>query len=106
MYILYIIVLIFYNAYMDGYWIVYIIENWMLKFFYYSFLFIIGIISFLAIISLSILWNYGNDLPDYTQLKSYKTINFLCPRLPRLKTDQTLSILDHKSELPFRRMLK
>ncbi len=45
----------------------------MLKFFYYSFLFIIGIISFLAIISLSILWNYGNDLPDYTQLKSYKT---------------------------------
>ena len=26
-----------------------------------------------CIISLSILWNYGNDLPDYTQLKSYKT---------------------------------
>ena len=45
----------------------------MLKFFYYSFLFIIGIISFLAIISLSVLWNYGNDLPDYSQLKSYKT---------------------------------
>ena len=38
--------------------------------------------------------------------QKYKTINFLCPRLPRLKTDQTLSTLDHKSELPFRRMLK
>ena len=45
----------------------------MLNFFYYSFLFILGILSFLAIIFLSILWNYGNDLPDYTQLKSYKT---------------------------------
>ena len=45
----------------------------MLKFLYYSFLFIIGIVSALAIISLSILWNYGNDLPDYMQLKSYKT---------------------------------
>ena len=45
----------------------------MLKFFYYSFLFIIGIISFFAIISVSVLWNYGNDLPDYMQLKSYKT---------------------------------
>ncbi|MDB9762849.1 transglycosylase domain-containing protein, partial [Alphaproteobacteria bacterium] len=45
----------------------------MLKFLYYSFLFIIGIISFFAIISVSILWNYGNDLPDYMQLKSYKT---------------------------------
>ena len=38
--------------------------------------------------------------------EKYKTINFLCPRLPRLKTDQTLSILDHKSELPFRRLVK
>ena len=38
--------------------------------------------------------------------EKYKTINFLCPRLPRLKTDQTLSILDRKSELPFRRLLK
>ena len=45
----------------------------MLKFLYYSFLFIIGIVSALAIISLSILWNYGNDLPDYMQLQSYKT---------------------------------
>jgi len=45
----------------------------MLNFFYYPFLFIIGVISSLAIISLSILWNYGNDLPDYMQLKSYKT---------------------------------
>ena len=45
----------------------------MLKFLYYSFLLIIGIVSALAIISLSILWNYGNDLPDYMQLQSYKT---------------------------------
>jgi penicillin-binding protein 1A len=45
----------------------------MLKFFYFSFLFFIGIVTFFAIISLPILWNYGNDLPDYMQLKSYKT---------------------------------
>ena len=45
----------------------------MLKFLYYSFLFIISIISLIAVFSISILWNYGNDLPDYTQLQSYKT---------------------------------
>jgi hypothetical protein len=37
--------------------------------------------------------------------EKYKKIYFSYPRLPRLKTDQTLSILDHSSQLPFRRLL-
>ncbi len=45
----------------------------MLKVFYYLFLFAISMVSLIAIISISILWKYGNDLPDYRQLQSYKT---------------------------------
>jgi len=37
--------------------------------------------------------------------EKYKKIYFSYPRLPRLKTDQTLSILNHKSQLPFKKLL-
>ena len=45
----------------------------MARFFYYSFLFFIGLSSCLVIFSLSVLWKFGNDLPDYRYLQSYKT---------------------------------
>ena len=43
------------------------------KFLYYTFLLFIGIFSCIAIFSLSIVWKFGNDLPDYRYLQSYKT---------------------------------
>ena len=43
------------------------------KFLYYIFLLFIGIFSCIAIFSLSIVWKFGNDLPDYRYLQSYKT---------------------------------
>tara|TARA_B100000700_G_C15050362_1_gene859944 strand:- start:1516 stop:3906 length:2391 start_codon:yes stop_codon:yes gene_type:complete len=45
----------------------------MARFLYYSFLFFIGLLSCLIIFSLSVLWKFGNDLPDYRFLQSYKT---------------------------------
>ena len=43
------------------------------KFLYYMFLLFIGIFSCIALFSLSIVWKFGNDLPDYRYLQSYKT---------------------------------
>ena len=43
------------------------------KFLYYTFLLFIGIFSCIALFSLSIVWKFGNDLPDYRYLQSYKT---------------------------------
>ena len=43
------------------------------KFLYYIFLLFIGIFFCIAIFSLSIVWKFGNDLPDYRYLQSYKT---------------------------------
>ena len=43
------------------------------KFLYYMFLLLIGIFSCIAIFSLSIVWKFGNELPDYSYLQSYKT---------------------------------
>ena len=45
----------------------------MLRLLYYLFLLGISLVSVTAIISVSVLWKYGNDLPDYRQLQSYKT---------------------------------
>ncbi len=45
----------------------------MAKFLYYLFLFFIGISSCIVLFSLSVLWKFGNDLPDYRYLQSYKT---------------------------------
>ena len=45
----------------------------MLRLLYYLFLLGISLVSVIAIISVSVLWKYGNDLPDYRQLQSYKT---------------------------------
>ena len=43
------------------------------KFLYYSFLFFIGFSLCAVLFSLSIIWKYGNDLPDYRYLQSYQT---------------------------------
>ena len=43
------------------------------KFLYYTFLLFIGVFSCIALFSLSIVWKFGNDLPDYRYLQSYKT---------------------------------
>ena len=43
------------------------------KFFYYSFLFFIGFSLCAVLFSLSIIWKFGNDLPDYRYLQSYQT---------------------------------
>ena len=45
----------------------------MFRFLYYSFIIFIGLLSCLIIFSLSVLWKFGNDLPDYRYLQSYKT---------------------------------
>ncbi len=45
----------------------------MVKIFYYLFLIFIGITSCVVLFSLSVLWKFGNDLPDYRYLQSYKT---------------------------------
>ena len=53
----------------------------MIRIFYYLFLLSISSFSIVIIIIVSILWRYGNSLPDYKQLKSYKP-----PMVSRLYT--------------------
>ena len=43
------------------------------KFLYYMFLLFIGLFSCAVLFSLSVIWKFGNDLPDYRYLQSYKT---------------------------------
>jgi penicillin-binding protein 1A len=43
------------------------------KFLYYSFLFFVGFSLCAVLFSLSIIWKFGNDLPDYRYLQSYQT---------------------------------
>ena len=43
------------------------------KFLYYSFLFFVVFSLFAVLFSLSIIWKFGNDLPDYRYLQSYQT---------------------------------
>ena len=45
----------------------------MRKFLYYLFICFIGFSSCAALFSLSVLWDVGNDLPDYRYLQSYQT---------------------------------
>jgi len=45
----------------------------MLKIFYFFFFFTISLLIIVFIVSISVLWKYGNDLPDYRQLQSYQT---------------------------------
>mgnify|MGYP001564646888 CR=1 FL=1 len=45
----------------------------MFRLTYYSLLIFVGVITLLVLVSLSVIWKFGNDLPDFRYLQSYKT---------------------------------